>query len=441
LVCKPPEGKSRYNGFFIDTYRHAQEANQVKRALAILVLVFFMKNTMAQTQSTFWDSGTVNILLANHNGIVLVTDSRGTTTLPGGSQTHSDRSQKLFQLDGRTVCSIAGFGSALGPIIARRVADLQLATGGAIRALREELTDAKIPKGFDFKARLVADSMAMLLGSLAIENAYASGSESIDLKSLELQILTAGYDLDGTPKIAKSVITVRPRGNLFEGNVTELDIQSIGSGIDDSVDARLKYPDKFTHEPQLATYEKALSENKAGDLNVQQLEDLADYLEGDASKTYSKYIGGPTQKAILKDKSVDLHLPNDLIALPQPRVTRVLAGETSEGAFLYLDNPQHLGTAFINFRCINSGLLLDRSVLIGGSYENCNFYFNGREFYRDKNVSIISGRLIYGPSLTADDYRVKDAMRQLPELSPAPASSLIFGHRFDGILWSEPPAK
>jgi 20S proteasome alpha/beta subunit len=48
--------------------------------------------------------GTINILLANDNGIVLVTDSRA-TALDGG---HFDTSVKLFRLDESTVCSIAG---------------------------------------------------------------------------------------------------------------------------------------------------------------------------------------------------------------------------------------------------------------------------------------------------------------------------------------------
>lgn len=55
--------------------------------------------------------GTINILLANGNGMVLLTDSR--TSNHG--RLVSDNSPKLFQLDDKTVCSIAGFYFDPGP--------------------------------------------------------------------------------------------------------------------------------------------------------------------------------------------------------------------------------------------------------------------------------------------------------------------------------------
>jgi Proteasome subunit len=56
--------------------------------------------------------GTINLLLANKNGTVLITDSRISN---GNYQRISDHAQKLFQLDDKTVCSIANFYSDPGP--------------------------------------------------------------------------------------------------------------------------------------------------------------------------------------------------------------------------------------------------------------------------------------------------------------------------------------
>src|SRR5258706_9342798 len=52
--------------------------------------------------------GTINVALGNENGIVVLTDSM----LTAGAQQRPDPGQKLFKLDDRTVCAIAGFVSA-----------------------------------------------------------------------------------------------------------------------------------------------------------------------------------------------------------------------------------------------------------------------------------------------------------------------------------------
>src|ERR1017187_8634450 len=57
-------------------------------------------------------TGTVNIVLANANGIVVLTDSDQTRWLPTGEPiTNPQPGQKLFRIDDKTVCTIAGFGS------------------------------------------------------------------------------------------------------------------------------------------------------------------------------------------------------------------------------------------------------------------------------------------------------------------------------------------
>ena len=92
------------------------------------VLVFW--NAPAQAAAAKSSHGTINILLANRNGMVLITDSRGTY-----GNAHNDRSAKLFEIDNSTVCSIAGLGVGGGPTW-----QLQFATGGAIRSFREALS-------------------------------------------------------------------------------------------------------------------------------------------------------------------------------------------------------------------------------------------------------------------------------------------------------------
>src|SRR5882724_6913774 len=53
--------------------------------------------------------GTINIALGNENGLVVLTDSMVSV---GGVPRPDMPSQKLFKLDDRTICAIAGFASA-----------------------------------------------------------------------------------------------------------------------------------------------------------------------------------------------------------------------------------------------------------------------------------------------------------------------------------------
>ena len=56
--------------------------------------------------------GTVNVFLVNKNGLVVVTDSRlsNAAGIVGNGQ-------KLFRIDDRTICTIAGWYSDPGPVI------------------------------------------------------------------------------------------------------------------------------------------------------------------------------------------------------------------------------------------------------------------------------------------------------------------------------------
>src|ERR1700735_4007457 len=54
--------------------------------------------------------GTINVVLANQNGIIALTDSMVTA----GRKQLREPAQKLFKLDDRTVCTIAGFLSSDG---------------------------------------------------------------------------------------------------------------------------------------------------------------------------------------------------------------------------------------------------------------------------------------------------------------------------------------
>ena len=76
--------------------------------------------------------GTINIALGNKSGLVVLTDSMVTAMDATGTHQLSNPGQKLFKLDDRTVCSVAGFASATAVSSRVTTSDLNTETSAII---------------------------------------------------------------------------------------------------------------------------------------------------------------------------------------------------------------------------------------------------------------------------------------------------------------------
>jgi 20S proteasome alpha/beta subunit len=77
----------------------------------LLFLTSYSRQLYGQTPPVI--RGTINVVFANANGIVALTDSRLSARTPSGQlRALSQPGQKLFQLDEATVCTFAGFAEA-----------------------------------------------------------------------------------------------------------------------------------------------------------------------------------------------------------------------------------------------------------------------------------------------------------------------------------------
>ena len=113
------------------------------------------------------NSRTINILLANGNGMVLVTDSRASNQFGRAN----DRSQKLFHIDSSTVCSIAGFGTDAGPH-----GTIKETAGGDISSAIEGLAQSHSTLSFRDKISAFTSLLSSRLS--ALETEYASAAKS-----------------------------------------------------------------------------------------------------------------------------------------------------------------------------------------------------------------------------------------------------------------------
>ena len=135
--------------------------------------------------------GTINVFLANQNGIVVLTDSRLTYT--GSMLTLPNPAQKLFLLDNRTVVTFAGFATqalTMDP-------DVTNATSEIIQYYAYELYSKRENEHPSLKQKL--GGLAWILKSQV--ELIATISNSPQVKSYDLEVTMAGYDVDGLAKI------------------------------------------------------------------------------------------------------------------------------------------------------------------------------------------------------------------------------------------------
>ncbi|MFZ0815704.1 MAG: hypothetical protein WAM78_09305 [Candidatus Sulfotelmatobacter sp.] len=238
-------------------------------------------------------TGTVNIVLANANGIVVLTDSNQTWKSPTGEPfTSSSPGQKLFRLDDRTVCTIAGFGATYLPGFpgftnsAAGVLDSyadELRSKGGAHSFREKLTTLK----FMFSFQLAG------IGNLQTPSQAQVGD-------YEFELILAGFDLDGTAKLGKIVFSasLSPSG-IFSPLLQQVKETTVGQALehetagigDASVENILKYPAQLADEPEIGEYAASKAANLGSSLSTAAMKALAKSLARHSAIVNQHYVG------------------------------------------------------------------------------------------------------------------------------------------------------
>ena len=290
--------------------------------------------------------GTIDVALGNRNGIVVLTDS----ILTSGTHQLSNPGEKLFKLDDHTVCAIAGFVSAPGP-----VPDLNASTSGILHEYIRQ--SAQQP------TQTIAEKLKVLASLL---NAHLTGIANVrqELKvptrisNYALQLVIAGYDADGQPKIGKILLATSPMGPMLQSNLQEAEIVSVGQelvwklgGMPDVAQRILSHPETISNDRVLSRYALSLREDRGQSLTVQEMVSVAKRLAYYTSKTHRE-VGGPNQVAMLKRGSP--------IAIEQPPLRKapkppIRFGLTVDVSFTNGVAILEKGSAVVFIRCSWNG--------------------------------------------------------------------------------------
>jgi hypothetical protein len=314
--------------------------------------------------------GTVNIALANKNGIVLLTDSVQTLQKQDGPH-YVQPVQKLFRLDDKTVCSIAGFASETG----LTPPELNTEVAGIIANLRDQLSGKPIAQ-FDAKLQGIGFLVGFYIDLIANRREVVASGTTPAI-AYKFEVILAGYDADGTPKLKKLVITPvvasAGDGHNYWSHTSSVEVARVErklvpllGGIKVVSQAVLSEPQSFAGSKVVQTYMQATKNDGGESITRDEMVALASYMAAQTAKR-TPAVGGPDQINVLANGRIASFDQPQFPDPPRPMKFALTSGVRITGALNMFTPPDtHLlwiGTQFVGIR--NPRLRLDGQFFYG----------------------------------------------------------------------------
>jgi len=346
------------------------------RLLLVLYLVFVASFVSGQDDLPVI-RGTINVILANGNGIVALTDSQQTEMTSTGSRPYSEPGQKLFRLDDRTVCTIAGFASAPLPALPQFTNN---AAGIIQKYVREASGHAELT--FGQKLRFLSVIFDHFL--TAIANVRDVVTEP---GHYHFELIMAGYDLDGTPRVGRLTLGVTVHtgitGRLVFSPVTEsLEQRAVGRDFTYEIGGQpavalsiLRNAQQFADDPSIREFAAAYASDKGASLTPAQMKRLAVALARHTAVN-NPTVGGADQIAILQNGRIasfqQQPFPQRAPAVP----IAIFSSNTLRGGAVQFDDPKPLGL-FVDNRFEGLQQPLDGAFFSGNEFVNSQLRYDG----------------------------------------------------------------
>jgi hypothetical protein len=406
--------------------------------------------------------GTVNIIFANDNGLVAVTDKM--LTWGKYEENHAPTGTKLFKIDDSTICAMAGAYSSPG--IFKELA-LLIPNVMSEYAHSQQVRGKIMPISFDFKFELLTRVFEhSLTGNLQSRIAF---DPALPLeKESDLELTLAGYDLDGTLKIAQVKLSPvkTPSGISYAASPIPLHAYVPSCevtagfeertlihddlprpreprrtlfcsvvGLPDIAELRLAHPEQFKQLPALQVYATAQTSHQS--LSLIQLRDLALELENetaeDERRSGKRRVGGTPQVAVLSGGRV-AEAPDPIPADPKIG-TGLDAAQIGASSLTCAGGPKGWEEGGWDQGLMGPGprSLIQTSVTL----DHCGQRLDGILFHDSHFLSSNLFYLGFGPLLFPDSNEVTDSSLIFgPDVSleRADVKHLICGYRWKTVL-------
>ncbi len=350
--------------------------------------------------------GTINIAFANGNGFVVLTDSMETRD----SIQLQDPAQKLFKLDDRTVCAIAGFLEADAP-----ATEMATQTAAIIREYSRQLA-AGPALSIETELRQLSFLFEVRLSGLA--DLRQAWGRTDTLPNYYFDLTIAGYDIDGSPKIGKVSVRAELVDGRFNSVAQSPEIKLVKdelvhqtAGMPGLAECLLRYPEREPEDPVLVEYANAFQKDRGNSLTIRQMTDLAIDLAARTAKREAQ-VGGPNQIAILSEGrvvSVDQPKFPDTQTKSTPFGLMRRVGFSGEGIF-------RRSGAVICTDCTFEEMhfALDDSYFVATTFTNAVLTYDGGPMYFDRNNRVQNCLLILGPNVEFPKLLVRDLVVNFP---------------------------
>ena len=385
------------------------------KRLPVLVLVLATSLVLrAQGQQADPTHGTVNVILANENGVVVVTDSQL-------SFQHRKRgtSQKLFRLDDSTVCSIAGFYNVPGP-----------STGDvfpAATAIPElmALYRTKVNASASLQSKL--DSMLQVFSFNMAFVAAARGRDAIGSND-ESVVTMVGFEnkqpviLGATlaPEVADGMLeyVVRDRSRVEVGNTLVHRV----TGFDDVAEHALTTPASMLGDSDAILRYLAESQIKdhGASLTLEDMAQIGRALTRATSQRHPIEVGGPYQTAVLADgkiQSFDALSTDPRVFLgARARVSQSYFGR-SDGRDEAIQFPPYVIKLIDGATYDNDYQPLDNIMIVNSHFKHSHLTYGGNpRSYFAANNTLEDCVLIVQPTVSEQSAFLVDFRRNFPSV-------------------------
>jgi hypothetical protein len=381
--------------------------------------------------------GTVNVFLANKNGLVVVTDSR----LSDGQGGWRDGGEKLFQIDDRTVCAIAGWYGVSGPMYGdagHQDYPAEFAVPDIFGSIISKLVEHRAsPLTINAKMDLISSTFAFSL--LDVVSLYEAAGASLpeNLASQPPEITMAGYDENGILEVLQAdLVPIIQNGKILEYMkrtkptiyITETSgFVSIIRGIDSTANSILNgsFPLMYSekNDPYLGYFKRALDKGEGNSLSLPQMEVFAREIERQTATQFPLYVGGEQQVAELSAGRVSQFNQPISNSTPIPKIVFQkfeglwFKNRGSGPTFFIIVNPPTVG--FVQGVKFSNGLQdLDDFFFYRSDFDHVNFIYDGspRSIF-DKSNTLTDCTLTLNYGDDSNSNFVKEIKANFPKLT------------------------
>ncbi len=353
--------------------------------------------------------GTINIVLANRNGLVAVTDSR----LSSNGRPVS-RGQKLFKVDDHTVCAVAGFYIDSGVPLKRADGQTMYPTYTSISNILRSYFRANTSP---IDPNRLASVLSQSLGFVTTIDRIAGTPD----QPAESQITLAGYR-GGTLFISQIFLVPTVVGGRIEYQAypqkekqVEGGLIFATAGLDQIAQSSLNDPKQAVstnpfdgrplkaHDTMMEKLELAKSKDDGANLSIEDLIELARDLEVKTAKAYPNVVGDNVEMAVLSDDHLQtFQQPVEESIEPSRLPYTDISGASASGVSFGASGLTFLLTQYSSMAYVP--IPLDGGLFLGDSFSNCHLIYRGTEdvFFDPSNV-VVNSELDIGPSVRDDD--------------------------------------